>query len=209
SGMTQTTARSAVDRVQAAGTLLVMVIALGLGALTDLGQAWLPQSSASLANSGASWAAVAFVLALFATGTGRAILWGLLGLAGLAGGYYLTAISRHVPESPASIRFWMLAAVIIGPLLGLAASWVRRGSPITAALGTGAAAGLLGGESVYGLTAIAGSTSSLYWTIQLAVAIALLIALDAWRVREPAPIVLSVVTAGVVGALTALVYLKG
>jgi hypothetical protein len=41
------------------------------------------------------------------------------------------------------------------------------------------------------------------------VAIALLIALDAWRVREPAPVVLSVVTAGVVGALTALVYLKG
>ena len=103
----------------------------------------------------------------------------------------------------------MLAAVIIGPLLGLAASWVRRGSPITAALGTGAAAGLLGGESVYGLTAIAGSTSSLYWTIQLAVAIALLIALGAWRVREPAPIVLSVVTAAVVGALTCLVYLKG
>jgi Family of unknown function (DUF6518) len=130
--MDESLRRSAVDRVQAAGTLLVIVIALGLGALTDLGQAWLPQSSASLANSGASWAAVAFVLALFATGTGRAVLWGLLGLAGLAGGYYLTAISRHVPESPASIRFWMLAAVIIGPLLGLAASWVRRGSPITA-----------------------------------------------------------------------------
>ncbi len=207
--MTQTTSRSAVARVQAAGTLLVIAVALGLGALTALGQAWLPQSSASLANSGASWAVVAFVLALFATGVGRAILWGLLGLAGLVGGYYLTAISRQVPESPASIRFWMLAAVIIGPLLGLAASWVRRGSPVTAALGTGAAAGLLGGESVYGLTAIAGSTSSLYWTIQLAVAVALLIALDAWRVREPAPIVLSVVTAAVAGALTALVYLKG
>jgi hypothetical protein len=207
--MSQTVGRAAVARVQAAGTLLVVAVALGLGALTDLGQAWLPQSSASLANSGASWAAVAFVLALLATGTGRAILWGLLGLAGLVGGYYLTAISRHVPESPASIRFWFLAAVIIGPLLGLAASWVRRGSPVTAALGTGAAAGLLGGESVYGLTSIAGSTSSLYWSIQLAVAIALLIALDAWRVREPAPIVLSVVTAAVVGALTCLVYLRG
>jgi hypothetical protein len=104
------------------------------------------------------------VLALLATGTARAALWGLLGLAGLVGGYYLTAISRHVPESPASIRFWMLAAVIIGPLLGVAASWVRRGSLVTAALGAGAAAGLLGGESVYGLTAVAGSTSSLYWT---------------------------------------------
>src|SRR6201992_2914697 len=207
--MTQTTARSAVDRVQGAGTLLVVVIGLGLGALTGLGQAWLPQSSASLANSGASWAAVAFVLALFATGTGRAILWGLLGLAGLAGGYYLTATSRHVPKSPTSIRFWMLAAVIIGPLLGLAASWVRRGSPLTAALGTRPAAGLVGGESVYGLTAIAGRTSSRYLDIQLAVAVVLLIALDAWRVREPAPIVLSVVTAGVVGALTYVVYLQG
>src|SRR6201995_5895972 len=207
--MTQTTARSAVDRVQAAGTLLVVVIALGLGALTDLGQAWLPESTASLANSGGSWAAVAFVLALLATGTGRAVLWGLLGLAGLVGGYYTTAILRHVAESPGSIRFWMLAAVIAGPLLGLAASWVRRGSRVAAALGAGAAAGLLGGESYYGLTAIAGSTSSLYWTIQLAIAVALLIALDAWRVREPAPIILSVVTAGVVGALTCLVYLKG
>ena len=69
--MTQSVGRSVGARVQAAGTLLVLVIALGLGALTDLGQAWLPQSSASLANSGASWAAVAFVLALFATGTGR------------------------------------------------------------------------------------------------------------------------------------------
>ena len=207
--MNQSLARSAAERVRAAGTLLVIAVALGLGALTDLGQAWLPQSSASLANSGASWAAVAFVLALLATGTARAVLWGLLGLAGLAGGYYLTAISRHVPESPRSIQFWMLAAVIVGPLLGLAASWVRRGSPVTAAMGAALAAGLLGGESVYGLTAIASSTSSLYWTIQLAVAVALLIALDAWRVREPAPIVLSVVTAGVVGTLTALVYLKG
>ena len=210
--MTQTTARSArsaAARVQAAGTLLVIVVALGLGALTDLGQAWLPQSSASLANSGASWAAVAFVLALFATGTGRALLWGLLGLAGLVGGYYLTAISRHVPESPASLRFWMLAAVIVGPLLGVAASWVRRGSPVAAALGAGAAAGLLGGESAYGLTAIAGSTSSRYWAIQLAVAVVLLVALDTWRVREGAAVALSVVTAAVVGALTALVYLKG
>jgi hypothetical protein len=99
--------------------------------------------------------------------------------------------------------------VIIGPLLGVAASWVRRGSPVTAALGAGAAAGLLGGESVYGLTTIAGSTSSLYWTIQLALAVALLAALDAWRVREGAAIVLSVVTAATVGALTALVYLRG
>ena len=103
----------------------------------------------------------------------------------------------------------MVAAVIAGPLLGLAASGVRRGSPVAAALGAGAAAGLLGGESVYGLTAIAGSTSSLYWMSQLAIAVVLLIALDAWRVREPAPVVLSVVTAGVVGALTTLVYLKG
>jgi hypothetical protein len=207
--MNQSLARAALTRAQAAGTLLVLAIALALGALTDLGQAWLPQSSASLANSGASWAAVAFVLALFAAGTGRAALWGLLGLAGLVGGYYLAAISRHVPESPGSIRFWMLAAVIIGPLLGVAASWVRRGSPVTAALGAGAAAGLLGGESVYGLTTIAGSTSSLYWTIQLALAVALLAALDAWRVQEGAAIVLSVVTAATVGALTALVYLKG
>ena len=207
--MNQSLARGALARAQAAGTLLVLAIALALGALTDLGQAWLPQSSASLANSGASWAAVAFVLALWATGAGRAALWGLLGLAGLVGGYYLAAISRHVPESPGSIRFWMLAAVIIGPLLGVAASWVRRGSPVTAALGAGAAAGLLGGESVYGLTTIAGSTSSLYWTIQLALAVALLAALDAWRVREGAAIVLSVVTAATVGALTALVYLKG
>jgi hypothetical protein len=37
----------------------------------------------------------------------------------------------------------------------------------------------------------------------------LLVALNAWRVREPAPIVLSTVTAAVVGTLTALVYLKG
>src|SRR6201986_4027096 len=194
--MSESVARSVGGRIAAAGALLVLVVALGLGALTDLGQAWLPESSASLVNSGGSWAAVAFVLALLATGTGRAVLWGLLGLAGLGGGYYATAILRHVSESPASIRFWMLAAVIVGPLLGLAASWVRRGSPVTAALGAGAAAGLLGGESIYGLTAIAGSTSGVYWTVQLAVAIALLIALDAWRVREPAPVVLSVVTAG-------------
>ena len=207
--MSESLARSVGGRVAAAGALLVLVVAVGLGALTELGQSWLPQSTASLANSGGSWAAVAFVLALLATGTGRAVLWGLLGLAGLVGGYYTTAILRHVAESPGSIRFWMLAAVIAGPLLGLAASWVRRGSPVAAALGAGAAAGLLGGESYYGLTAIAGSTSSLYWTIQLAIAVALLISLDAWRVREPAPIILSVVTAGVVGALTALVYLKG
>src|SRR6201994_4016249 len=57
--MSESLARSVGGRVAAAGALLVLVVAVGLGALTELGQSWLPQSTPSLAHSGGAWGAVA------------------------------------------------------------------------------------------------------------------------------------------------------
>src|ERR1700684_4055177 len=55
--MTQSVSRSVGARVQAAGTLLVLVVALGLGALTDLGQAWLAPGGGNVGTPGGAWGA--------------------------------------------------------------------------------------------------------------------------------------------------------
>ena len=193
--MTQSVSRSVGARVQAAGTLLVLAVALGLGALTDLGQAWLPQSSASLANSGASSGCGCVRAGAVRHQRHRRPCggcWGWRAWSRLLPGRHQQACARVTSEHPVLDA----GRGDHGP----AAGWPRPG--FAAAHGHGrprrrGRAGLLGGESVYGLTVIAGSTSSLYWAIQLAVAIILLVALNAWRVREPAPVVLSTVTAAV------------
>lgn len=138
--------------VQRPGRVLAPVLAgavgLALGFLTAYAQGWLPVEVGSLANSSGSWTLVAFLLALLATSAPLAALCGALALLGLLAGYILGAGIMGNPSSSSLLIFWGLAAVVVGPLLGLAAHWVRFGRATLAAIGAGGLSGVLIGEGV-------------------------------------------------------------
>jgi hypothetical protein len=189
------------------GAAVAVLIGAVLGGLTDLGQAWLPALARSLANSGGSWVLVSFLLALAAGSAARAVARGGLSLLGLVIGYYLTAAGRGGAVSPYAVRFWVVAALVVGPAVGLAAAWVRYGSPWRVAVGAGVVGGLLVGEGVYGLHRIYHSTSSVYWTAQILVGLGLVLGLLAWRARRPAVGPVAILTGFVVGAGTVAAFM--
>jgi hypothetical protein len=162
------------------GALFAVAVGLVLGALTDIGQSHLPSFAWSLANSGGSWVLVAFLVALRGSRVRHAIGQGMACLLALDVGFYLTAAARGIPISAQSVAFWIFAAIVVGPIVGLAAGWVRHGGPILTGAGAGIPAGFLVGESIYALHYLGQSTSPAYWTIQLMVGGALGLWL-AWR----------------------------
>ena len=112
---------------QGRGRLLLstVTVALALGALTALGQQYLPDQLRSLAKGAGSWSLAAFLLALRARRPGSAAACAALALVGLVAGYYATNELRGYPASLTYVAFWTSAAVLVGPVLGLAASWLR------------------------------------------------------------------------------------
>lgn len=155
--------------------LLAVVVGLGLGAVTAWAQGWLPDTLGSLANSAGPWGLVAFLLALLAGRPWVAVLVGAGTLAALLAGYVLAAAVRGDASSDALILFWGLAAVTVGPVLGLAAYAARRGPPLWAALGVATMTGVLVGEGAYGLLTVADTTEPLYWTVEAFVGLLLLV----------------------------------
>ena len=127
------------------------------GALTAYLQGVLPADWNTVANSGAIWTLVAFaVTAAVACTPITAALAGLLTLVGEVGGYYAyLADVRHLAAARAAELLWTMAALWLGPLIGVMAfraRWGDAGQRIGASL---ALAGVVAGEGAY-LVRIAG-----------------------------------------------------
>lgn len=179
--------------------MLVAVTAFTLGVLTAYAQGWLPEQVGSLANSSGSWALLAFLLALRPARPVASAGFGSLSLLLLLAGYILGASVRGYSSSFQLIAFWGVAALLVGPLLGLAAFWVGHRRGPRAALGAGAMSGVLVGEGAYGLAYVADTTYPPYWWGQIVVGLALLLVVTALRLRQPRDIALGFG----IGALTA------
>ncbi len=190
----------------ARSALLVTVVSLVLGALTAYAQGWLPEQVGSLANSSGSWALLAFLLALLGARPAVAAAFGSLSLLALLAGYVLGAEVRGYPSSSQLIVFWGAAALLAGPLLGVGASWVRSRRGPFAALGAGAMSGVLVGEGVYGLAYIADTTYPPYWWGEIAVGLALLLAVTTRCLPDPRDIALGVGVTGLTAAAFVAVY---
>lgn len=115
--------------------LVVGLTGFGLGVLTAYAQELLPEQVGSLANSSGSWCLIAALLALLATSQLAAAGCGFLSLGTLLAGYIFGAALRGDPSSMGLIGFWGLAAVLVGPFLGLGAHWVKTNRPILNAVG--------------------------------------------------------------------------
>ncbi len=197
-------------RIRPSRHLVPIATAIGagllLGALTSFAQGWLPDGLRSVSNSAGSWCLVAFVLAARTSRRLVAALVGSLTLLALLGGYVLASAARGFASSDALLLFWGLAAVLVGPVLGLAAHEVRRGSPTRAALGVATMSGVLVGEGAYGLRYIADTTYPPYWWGSIVVGIALLVVIAAVRLRGALPIAIAAAVTAIVAVAFVALY---
>ena len=175
---------------------------LAIGILTSFGQGALPSGITSLANSAGAWSLAAFLLCLGNPVPRRGLLLGLLALLSMLAGYMAATELRGFATGTSLWLFWGVAAIVVGPVLGVGAAWVRASDPRRIAAGAGAIAGILVGEGAYGLTVIADTTSPVYWTLQIIVGLGIVLA-AVIRLRRTASIGLC---AGVTAAVAVAFY---
>jgi Family of unknown function (DUF6518) len=99
------------------------------------------------------------------------IVVGALSLLLMNQGYGIVSAWRGIPYSGG---FWMLAALVVGPVIGLAAVCWRAHSETLRALAGAVPSAILIGEGVYGLVKIADTTSPVYWIASIAGGVAIL-----------------------------------
>lgn len=115
-----------------------VVAGLLTGVLTLAAQGVLPEALNRLANSGAIWVTVAFVVGALMGGWPAAALAGVVTLLFAVGGYYAAAAVAGAGVSTGAVAIWGGTAVVGGPIFG-AAGWAwqarrDRAEAIAAAL---------------------------------------------------------------------------
>lgn len=190
---------------------LALAIGLAGGVVTEWSATHLPFALEPLANSAAPWILVAFAVALSARRLVESLALAVLTLLALVLGYYVAEAHRGWAVSLHQVGLWSAAGVAIGPLVGLAAGWLRHSGRLANAVSAGVLGGLVAGEAVYGLTDLRFSTPAAYWHVQFAIGIALTVGLALWRSRrhliECAPsFAVSIAAFTTIGLLTLGVY---
>lgn len=177
------------------------------GGLTSFGQQYLPAELRSLANASGPWFAV--VMGSIVLARPRLVLAIILGAAGLIlmnEAYGFVSRWRGFPYGGGITSIWNVIAVAVGPIAGVAATWLRSSRPVLVALGVSAPASVFIGEGLYGLTAISDTTSPVFWGIELALGIGLVALAVVMRLRTVVSIAVLVGATGVGAAMFYTVY---
>ncbi|PPH28215.1 DUF6518 family protein [Rathayibacter sp. AY1F9] len=148
--------------------LVALLGGLVLGGLTSLLQGFLPPSVSSFANSSGGWSMLVFALVRLGgarPAAGAAL--GLLSFWALLEGYDLVTAARGFGYSPPFTDVFWLLAVPAGPILGAAAALTLHGSRTCCVLAVAPLSGVLIGEGVWALGAVADTTSPVYWWLQI------------------------------------------
>ena len=165
-------------------TAAVAVASLLLGGATSYGQLILPAWLAPLANAASPW--VVFALAagwLAAAPLPRSAALGALALVLVNTGYGIVSTARGYSYDPLD---WNLIGLLVGPVVGLAAWGIRSRIPALVALGSGAIAAVIVGESLHGLITLGYPEQRGYWIVVDVLTAAWLGWLATARVRSPA-----------------------
>jgi hypothetical protein len=164
-----------------------------------------------LTNTAAPWVLLALLVALTARRIDEALLLAVACLLALVLGFYLAQATRGWAVSKHQLAFWLLACCVAGPLVGLAAGWLRYGTPTLAGVGAGIVGGVLVGEAVHGIRDLTYSSPHAYWRVQLLLGIALAVGPTLWRCRRdprvaPLALAASLASCAIVGFATLLAY---
>jgi hypothetical protein len=160
------------------------VVGAAVGAVIEWSVPHLPFSLEPLGNSAGPWLVVAFAVALTTRSAITSIASAVVTLISLVMGFYVAQDIRGWAVSQHQVVLWTAASCVAGPLVGVAASWLRRENRTRAALGAGVLGGLLVGEAVYGVRKLEFSTPARYWHLQLALGIAVAVVLPLYRSRR-------------------------
>ncbi|GIG22966.1 hypothetical protein Cch01nite_36900 [Cellulomonas chitinilytica] len=139
-------ARAAIRRHRAGRLLPLLGVAVGV--LTSFAQGWLDAPWSSLANAASPWLVVAFVVGYLRPTVGSAALLGMLTCLGEVAGYYAASSVRGFGVSATWAAFWLVCALVGGPLFGACGRWAREHGSRPAAWGAAAPAATFLGEGV-------------------------------------------------------------
>lgn len=171
--------------------LLVAASSLVLGGLTSFGQTVLPDALHSFANSAGGWTILTFSLVWLSRvrpPVGAAL--GLVSFVLLVEGYRIVSGWRGYYYAEPFQDTFTIIGVLAGPIVGLSAVVVRSGPARWKPLAVAPVAAVLIGEGVYGLTVVAESTSPVYWSLQMVLGVALVVATAVAARPRITPIVL-------------------
>lgn len=112
--------------------IVALVLGSALGYLTQYLQAHLSGNWNTLASSGVVWVVFAFILTgLLGLSAGWSALLGFLSLVGALAGYYVAQrFIGDATSSDSSMTVWLVAAIVGGPIFGIAGSWWNAGGTV-------------------------------------------------------------------------------
>ncbi|MFC3296902.1 hypothetical protein DZF92_08975 [Clavibacter michiganensis subsp. insidiosus] len=166
-------------------TVVVLVFSLVMGGLTSPAQGFLPSWMSSLANSAGGWSMLAFLGVWLSRA--RPLLGAVLGAASFVAmveAYGVVSLWRGYFLADPFSSMWIPIGLVAGPFIGLAAALVRHASRRWPIAGVAVLSAALVAEGVYGLTVVAETTSPVYWTLEIVLAVGFLAA-AALRGRRP------------------------
>ena len=187
-----------------ARTAVVTVVSFLCGVVTFFAQGFLPEAVASFANSASGWTMVtALLLAWARVRTALAALLGAASFVLLTLGYSVAVELRDLSYDP---TLFVVVGVVVGPFVGIATSWLRAASSWRTATSTALLAGIGVGEAIYGLTAVADTTSPVYWALVGSVGLALLLVMLMRRIHGVQWALLTVVGTSLVAGAFVVAY---
>lgn len=163
----------------AGGVLLALAVSAAAGALTPIGQQCLPEPLAPLANSSGSWTVIAF-----ASRT-RPVVAAVLGAACFVLMNELYGVVSTLRGNPYTAGFpdvWNLVGIVVGPVVGLAAAWLRSGRAAFLVPAIAAPSAVLLGEGVYYVIVL--GVFGAYGFVEIGAGALLLLVLVARRIRS-------------------------
>ncbi|GAB2465004.1 MFS family permease [Conyzicola lurida] len=172
--------------------VIVALVAVAAGSLTPFGQQYLPEWLSSLANSSGSWTMIGLLAVYLSRARGFvAAILGIAALLLLNETYAAVSTARGYPYAGGLASEWTYVAAVAGPIVGLAASWLRSSRPVLVALAVAVPSAVLIGEGVYGLILIADSTSPVYWWLQIVGGAVFVTVVSVRKLRRPGVIALA------------------
>jgi hypothetical protein len=134
------------------------------------------------------------------------IILGALGLMVMNEAYGVVSRGRGFYYGGGLSSMWNQIALFVGPVAGIAATWLRSPRPVLIALGASAPAAVLIGEGLFGLTVVNDTTSPVFWTIELAAGIGIVLVTAVRRLRTVPSIAVLVGASALGAALFYVVY---
>ena len=130
--------------------VVIAVIGLATGVLTQLGQSILPDGWRQVANAISPWLLVAFLVGSRMPDRAWAAGAGVMTLAlALVGYYAMTGLRYGIGAGTTSLIFWGLGTVVGGPVFGIAGLAWRAGPPRQRQLAIGLVAAVAIAEGIY------------------------------------------------------------